>query len=99
MMSLYDDRRVIACPDCKELIFSENLARHFKKIHQWNLSGAEIMQMLADARKNPIDPRQTEGFIERVYMSEENRPKIERTPKSMRQWGVNKRSGPLGPSK
>jgi hypothetical protein len=70
-MSLHNDRRVIACPDCKELIFAGHLPLHFKKVRHWNLSGAEIVQMLADARKNPVDPRQAEGFIERIYKSEE----------------------------
>jgi len=67
-MSLHNDRRVIAHPDCKELIFTENLARHFEKFHHCNLTGAEI---LADIRKLPVDSRQTAGFIEQVYKSEE----------------------------
>jgi hypothetical protein len=103
-MSLHDDRHVIACPDCKELIFAENLARHFKKAHNWNLPGTEVVQILAAARKNPISASQREGFIERAYKSAENRPKSERTPPSMRGWDSNNPGrkvsiGPLGPGK
>jgi hypothetical protein len=103
-MSLHDDRRVIACPDCQELVFGENLYRHFKKVHHRELFGDELVKILAAARKNPVGAREAEAFIERAYKSEENRPKIERTPASMRGWDSNNPGrkvsiGPLGPGK
>ena len=103
-MSLHDDRRVIACPECQTLVFGENLYRHFKTAHHRELFGDELVKMLADARKNPVSASQRDAFIERVYKSEENRPKIQRTPPSMRGWDSNNpgrkvHSGPLGPGK
>ncbi len=103
-MSKHDDRRVVYCPECQTVIFSENVNRHFRKVHRRDLSGAEIVKILADASKRPVTPSDASEFLERVYRGEENRPQIERTPSSMRGWDaireeIPRRSGPLGPSK
>jgi len=103
-MSLHDDRRVIACPDCKTLIFGENVYRHFQDAHQCELSREELVKILADSRKNPVSESEANAFIEREYAKEENNPENERTPDSMRQWDTQgpregMRSGPLGPKK
>ena len=103
-MNLHGDRRVIICPDCKEFIFAEGVRHHFKKIHKYNMSDKEITQILAEAKKHPVDARQADWFIERAYIEEEKRRKIPRTPSSMRGWDSNNPGrkiniGPLGPSK
>jgi len=97
-MSKHDDRRVVYCPECQTVIFSENVNRHFRKVHRRDLSAAAIVKILADANKRPVTPTDAREFLERVYKGEEKRPQIERTPISMRGWGV-RRSGPLGPEK
>jgi hypothetical protein len=98
-MSQYDHRRVIACPECETLIFSENLSRHFKKAHRRDLSGAQLVQFLADARKKSVSPRKYFAFIELAYKALDNRPKPERTPPPLRGWMRQGSSGPLGPEK
>ena len=103
-MSLHDDRHVVACQECQTLIFGENVYRHFQMAHHRELSGDELVRILAYSRKNSVSESVADAFVEREYAQEENNPEIERTPDSMRQWDTQgpregMRSGPLGPGK
>jgi hypothetical protein len=103
-MGKYDDRRIVECPECKCVLFSEDIARHFAKTHCRELSTVELLDMLDHTRQHPVAADRTKAFLERLYELDEKRDKLERTPRSMQQWegGAPRegmRSGPLGPGR
>lgn len=103
-MSLHDDRRVIACPGCKAVIYERNLIRHWQFAHRYELTTIEHQELLADAAKNPVSPKARAAFLKRAEKLVKTQLPIERTPPSMRGWDSNNPGrkvsiGPLGPGK
>lgn len=101
-MGKYDDKRIVACPECKCVLFSVDLERHFLKRHKKELSAKELVEMLFGSEQESVNSCKAADFLARLEERDARRPKIERTPRSMQQWegGTPRegmRSGPLGP--
>ena|ERR1035438_2357457 len=104
MSELDQKQRVISCPVCSKEIYSNQVYRHFRKAHHHDLSGIELVEILSNAKSRPINDRDYFAYLDQQERQQKKRPKIERTPKSMRGWDPNNpgqkvRSGPLGPVK
>lgn len=99
----------VVCPECGNKLRSDALKAHFKRAHKRNLAIPEMVELLSRAtREAPPGPKPPKDLAEhRAKLGQANkvkRPaaKVERTPRSMRQWDwincdVPMRSGPLGP--